>query len=416
MERKGVKFEKMETPAFGCLQGVKVVYQGGSLAGARGVASLSENGAEVVHIESPTSKDVLHDTAQGYLMALEQRNVWQIALDYRKGKGNDIFFKLLKEGQVLVEVYKGGTYAKLGLTDEVLWEINPKLVIVHVSGFGQYGDPKFYPRASYDFVAQSFSGLVWNNSNEQGGSDFAKPAVADYFTGMDIALNAMMALYRATITGKGESVDVTQYEIAMRNSHWQIARGLTHKEQPKSFSGCDCNIAANANYTCKDGKKVCIFTAGGPMIKRATQLFGLEGDPDFEGKPMVFWYDPYCDKFIKAIEKFCAERTAQEVDDACLEYGIPCVEVMKYEDMLTHPHMLARGDIVTTYSEAKDMDITCPAPSGKFKNNPNQIWRGYVEHGYDNEAVLRSYGYSDEEIKEMYDEGVITQLGPDSRA
>ncbi len=132
MERKGVKFEKMETPAFGCLQGVKVVYQGGSLAGARGVASLSENGAEVVHIESPTSKDVLHDTAQGYLMALEQRNVWQIALDYRKGKGKEIFFKLLKEAQVLVEVNKGGTYAKLGLTDEVLWEINPKLVIVHV--------------------------------------------------------------------------------------------------------------------------------------------------------------------------------------------------------------------------------------------------------------------------------------------
>ncbi len=401
-------------PQFGCLQGVKVICAGTSLAAPHGAEVLAENGAQVIHLEHPRSKDVCRGYAGGWLFALEHRNVFEMALDYMDdGLGTETFLELLKNTDVLIECNKGGTFAKHNLPDERLWEVNPRLIIIHASGFGQFGDPYYYKRASYDMIGQAFSGYTEFNGPNPGDRDMGKPVVCDYVTGQAVAMCSLMALYRREKTGVGESVDIAQYEALLRLSHYQATLGMTTGVQPDHYTGLDPNIAADLYYTCADGRNLCIFLAGGPVMARGGKLFGWENDPDFDGVAMVPKKGPFTEKYLNYIRDFCAKYPAAEVEKMCIENGVPCGPYMLYGDMPTHPHFVARQSFEKHYDPILKQEITAQAPTGHFKNNPQQIWRGSVGHGFDNEEILTDAGFTAEQIAELYAKGVVTKMDPD---
>ncbi|MEA5054217.1 MAG: CoA transferase, partial [Propionicimonas sp.] len=126
-----------EKPSFGVLDDLRVVYAAVELAVPKACCLMAVWGADVTWLENTGAGDTIRDTA--WIKQAERRNQRSVALDYFCDEGREVLLRMLADADVFIESSKGGTWAKKGLTDQVLWEINPRLVIVHVSGYGQTG-------------------------------------------------------------------------------------------------------------------------------------------------------------------------------------------------------------------------------------------------------------------------------------
>ena len=144
-----------QQPKFGPLSGVKVINAALSVAGPFAAQLMAEWGADVLWLENVKTRDIVRN-GTGYFAEAERKNERSMPLNIPTPEGKEILFKLLKETDIYIEASKGGQYDRWGLSDEVMWEANPKLVIVHISGFGQTGLPEYVRRGSYDPIAQAF--------------------------------------------------------------------------------------------------------------------------------------------------------------------------------------------------------------------------------------------------------------------
>lgn len=170
--------KRNDIPTFGPLSGLKVVHSSQSVAGPFAADMMADMGADVIWIENAAGQDVSR-IAPGMAAQLDRRNMRNIALNVNTPKGREVFLKLMADADIFVEASRPGQYGKWNLSDEVLWEHNPKLVIAHISGFGQYGDPGYVRRASYDPIAQAFSGNMYMNGRPGMRSVPAEVSVSD---------------------------------------------------------------------------------------------------------------------------------------------------------------------------------------------------------------------------------------------
>jgi L-carnitine CoA-transferase len=393
----------------GVLEGVKVIHATSSIAGPLAAALMADWGAETIWIENPSTQDPLR--WRTVMIEQDRRNQRSILLDIPSAEGRKVFFKLIKDAHIFIESSKGGQWMKWGLTDEVLWAQNPALVIVHCSGYGQEGDPSYVSLPSYDPIAQAFSGLMVLQGDETSGPILAAPQTGDTIMALFAASAALAALHKAQKTGKGESIDVAQYECLVRVQHGYPSEYFNDGIQHKLLGGAKHkNLAGMGVYTCKDGEKVYIGAAGGGVLKRAIKEFGLEYGSELfpEGISNVFADTPGAPVFDAAIEAYCMARTAKEVAKNLNALAIPCSLIMEYKDMIDNPHYAARETITEwetiTGEKFKGINIV-----PKFKNFPGKILRGAPSSGYDNKDILSELGYSDEEINELYEKKVIAK-------
>src|SRR5579864_594794 len=176
-EANGMPEKTLVPEKFGPLQGVKIVSTGTLIAQPFAAELAAEMGAEVIQIERPGIGDVgwrnigiKLKTRDGKgsvatTWVQERRNVFCVTLDLSKPRGREIFLKLVARADIWMESSKPGTYKKWNLDDASIWKVNPKLVITHVSGFGQTGDPDWVNRASYDIVGQAVSGTMFQTGS-----------------------------------------------------------------------------------------------------------------------------------------------------------------------------------------------------------------------------------------------------------
>lgn len=398
-----------EIPTFGSLQGVRVISSGTNIAGPVACSLLAEQGADVIQIESTAAHDMLRNI--GDMWTVEHRNNRTIALNIRSKEGEAILMKFIANSDILVESSKGGTWKNWGLTDEVLWTVNPKLVIAHVSGFGQSGDPEYYTRGSFDPIGQAFGGfLAIQGMPEPEPPILTKPYTSDYVTALFTAWSVTAALYRAKQTGKGESIDIAQYEVMARIQGDYLTTGLKTGVQPPRMGIYGNAIVALPNVQkCMDGNYVVTAIGGVPVFRSLEKLLGLEGDPDFaEPHGTIQKYEhPRSDKIIKAMDEFCMSHPAEEVYKTLTGIGIPCSVVMTYEMMKANPHYKARETLTSWYDPNTNQEIQAINTIPKFRNNPSQIFRGGPTYGMDNEDILSEFGYLEAEIAKMYEDGII---------
>ena len=205
---------------FGPLQGVKVLNLSQAIAGPFACAMLGDLGADVIGIENPKGRDTSrpNPVLPGWGTRMDRRNSRSLCMDVRHGRGRELFYKLLEDADILVDGFRGGQMDKWGMSDEALWEVNPALVIVHISGFGQTGDPGYVSRASFDAIGQAFSGYMEMNGFPDRAPVPAFPQPSDYFVGLFAIVGALAALNRAKETGQGDSIDAAQYEAMVRVS------------------------------------------------------------------------------------------------------------------------------------------------------------------------------------------------------
>jgi len=395
-----------DVPKFGPLAGVKVLSSGSVVASPFSAMLFAEAGATVIHAESAAAPDTCR--AIQYAWNQEHRNELALAINFPTDEGKEVFFKLIKWADIWFESSKGGTYAKWGLTDEVILKANPKIVIVHVSGFGQKGDPDYVNRASYDAIGQAFGGyMAINGFPEPNPPMRANPYTCDYITALNGAWAALAAYHHAKETGKGEVIDIAQFEVMMKI---QLHYPMTFFQDGKLLKrngNADPKFAGYSVYKCKDGNYVFIGMVGGGPLKKGLKLIGISGDPDFpDGMQLALQGTPAGIKLTAGIEAFCATHDAEEVDKIFMENGVPCSTIYTVELAEKNSHYLAREVFAEwedpQYGKVKGVNIL-----PKFEKAPGKIWRGAPLYGQDNSDVLKEFGYSQEQIDAMYEKGVL---------
>jgi L-carnitine CoA-transferase len=396
----------MKMPAFGNLQGLKVVYSAVEIAAPTSAQLMAEWGADVTWIENTFNGDSMRDTT--YVKELERRNQKSLSLNIFSEEGREVFLKLIESADIFIESSKGPVYEKRGITDELLWKHNPSLVIVHVSGYGQYGDLDRVNRAAYDQTAQAFSGYLAQNGSEDQPM-IAAPYVGDYMSSLMIASSSLAALYKAKQTGVGESIDLAMYEVMLRMGAYYMMDYLNEGILYPRAGARHQNLCGIGVYKCKDGfLSLCLY--GAPQNKAILERIGLGylwGTDEYpEGTTALWLNGPKADLIQQKIEEYLLTQPVDEVEKDFSDCKIAANKMMTFEELPNHPHFIAREAFIEwETNEGKK----CKGPNifPKFKNNPGQIWRPMPTLGMDTEDILSGIGYSSERIQELSEKGII---------
>lgn len=401
--------KRADIPQFGLLSGIKVVHSSVSIAGPFAAELYADYGADVIWIENP-SVPCMSRSMTGSCWQQDRKNMRNISMNIANEEGKEIFLKMMEETDVFIEASKGGQYERWGLSDEVLWERNPRLVIVHISGFGQTGDPSYIKRPSYDPIAQAFGGYMDMNGFPGMPSMPTNPLTADYVAAFFAFGVSVAAVMKSRETGKGESIDVAQFELLMRTqSRYPI--DYTRFGQKFIKEGSHSNfVAGYGTFTCMDQKEIYLLYLGSGVLQKGLPLMGMTyGSDEVPAGVSLLELDSSAGQKLEAnIKAFCEKHTAEEAEQAFLDAGVPCSRIMSYEDCMINPQYLAR-EVFTEWEAGNGETIKGVNIVPKLKNFPGQIWRGAPNIGMDNDDILEELGLSKEEIQNLYDKGVIVQ-------
>lgn len=398
---------KSVAPGFGALEGVKVVVSGVAYAGPFAASLMGDYGADVISVESTVAPDMIRP---GSVFQQMHRNQRAIALNVPTEQGKEVFLKLIKETDIFIENSKAGQWAKWGLDDETLWKVNPKLVIAHISGFGQTGLKEYTSRGSWDAIGQAFGGLMsMNGMPDPNPPMISNPYLCDYFTAIYGSWACLAAYIKAQKTGKGDSIDLAQYETLVYTMGDALMNLLNRGIEYKRMGTLNPKYGAWKTYDCKDGQIYCAPAGIGAMKKGLPFLGLVHGSEDI---PESWQFTPTGTKGAALLEEklteYCASHTVDEADRELNQAGILASPIMTHDRMENHPQYKARN-VIAEWTDAQGKKIKGPDTIIRFKNSPGQIWKGAPKYGEDNEAVLSELGYSQEEIAKFYESKVLTQ-------
>lgn len=404
---------------FGPLQGVRILSTGSLIAQPYAAALAAEMGAEVIQLERPGEGDAAWrhlgrqlPTKDGKGLAAttwiqERRNSFYATLDFSRPEGREVFLKLLKGCDMWMESSKPGSYTKWDLTDDVVLQANPKIVIVHVSGYGQTGHPDYLGRASYDMIGQAFGGLMYQTGFPDPEPPIrANPWTADYITALFCLWSALSGYIYAQRTGKGQVIDVSQFESIHRLLSGTMVEYFTDGFVRQRSGNKATAFQPYDAFQASDGWVV-IGAVGYAVFSRVCPVIGL--DPTEEK-----WKIASSDvnsiegiEFDAILRGWVAEHTAQEVIEAMNAAQVACCPIMNSKDMAEDPHYQARG-LHVEWEDGQVGKVKGTGVTPLFSLTPGKIWRGSVPVGHDNEQVYTHFaGLSSAEIAQLREKGVI---------
>ena len=393
-------------PKFGVLNGVKVFITGTNIAGPFAGSLMAEMGAQVLQAEAPNIPCQTRGTAA---WSQNHRNEFSMTLNTATARGREIFLKCCEWADIWIEAGRPGQYDKRNLSDEVVWEVNPKLSIVHVSGYGQFGPSKDKP--SYDVSGQAMGGYMFMNGvSPTSGPLKVNPYLSDYVTAYNTCICALAGYIHAKNHGEGDSCDVAQFDNMFRlldnfPAVW-FNKGYPKAGDPVPFrTGNKADMACCFSfYDTKDGSAIFVGMVGVGPIERGYPLIGMgkpgEGEVP-KGCTGIPLYDPMGAKAERLMEEFCAARTAAELEEIFNANGIPNQRCYGPEDIINDPQFEARQDIIEwedqVFGKMKGIGLV-----NIFKKHPSKLVGSAPTFGEHNRQVLSSLGYSEEEIDDMY--------------
>jgi CoA:oxalate CoA-transferase len=242
------------------LDGIRVLDLTNVLAGPFATLHLALLGAEVIKVENPKDGDLarklgvlpeLNEQLMGTSFLAQNANKKSITLNTKTAEGKEIFRKLVRTADVLVENFRPGVMERLGLGYEVLAEINPRLVYCAISGFGQTGPDSLKP--AYDQIIQGLSGVMAINGDERLNPLRTGFPVCDTVGGLNAAFAIMAALYDRERTGEGQFIDVALLDSIMPLMGWVAANLLIAKQQPVLMGNDNFTAAPSGTFRTKDG-------------------------------------------------------------------------------------------------------------------------------------------------------------------
>ncbi len=410
-------------PAYGPLAGVRVLESARFVAGPWAATYLGEFGATVVRVEGPPFGPPYADPTRTLAPLLQGRsggaavseswvqygrNKLSVGLDVRQPKGREVFLDLLRASDIWIESSRPGTYDRLGLSDAEVWAANPRLTIVHVSGYGRTGSPERLAAPSYDLTAQAYSGFL----SLQGEADPSPPmragtALNDTVTGLASATAALMGFVDAQRSGKGQSVDVAQYEIffvllenlALDYFQRGMVRGRHGTSHPR--------LHPYDVHRARDGWVVVAAPTPEAFV-RLRQAIGLTDGRHDETAVRLGDRGPV----DRAIAAFCAARSCDELERLGRAHDIAIERVRTIADLATDPHYQAR-EMFVEWDDPVAGHVKGAGIAPKFSATPGGVWRGAPWLGQDNDRVfLGLLGYPPERLEALRRERIVGEDPP----
>jgi formyl-CoA transferase len=413
---QGMEIQQDTRSPRGPLCGLKVVELGQLIAGPFAAKTLADFGAEVIKIEPPGAGDPLRKwrllkDGTSVWWQVQSRNKRSLALDLKQPEAQDIVRRLAAEADVLIENFRPGAMEGWGLGPEALQALNPGLVMLRISGYGQTGP--YRDRPGFGVVAEAMGGLRHLTAEPGRVPVRVGVSIGDTLASLHGVIGILLALQHrhATVSseapkGRGQVIDVALYEAVFNcmesllpeYSAFGAVRGPAGSAMP--------GIAPTNAYRCSDGAYVLIAGNGDSIFKRLMHCIGrddLGRDPalaDNAGRVVRV------QELDEAIGTWAATLAVDAVLAALEAAQVPAGKIYTVADIAADPHYAARG-MLQTVTMDDGSALTVPGVVPRLSATPGGQWRHAPALGQDTEAVLREVGLTQAQIAALRARGVV---------
>jgi len=397
----------MQSPLALC--NLRVIELGQLIAGPFAAKTLADFGADVIKIESPNSGDPLRKwrllkDGTSVWWQIQSRNKRSIALDLKQAEAQDIVRQLVKDADVLIENFRPGAMEGWGLGPDELLALNPKLIMLRISGYGQTGPYRDKP--GFGVVAEAMSGLRHLTAEPGRVPVRVGVSIGDTLASLHGVIGILLALHERHTSGKGQVIDVALYEAVFNCMESLLpefsAFGAVREAAGSALPG----IAPSNAYKCQDGGYVLIAGNGDSIFKRLMHTMGrddlgLDADlADNAGRVKRV------EEIDAAIGVWTATLSVAQVLELLDAASVPAGRIYTVADIATDPHYQARDMILQTVM-ADGSTLALPGIVPKLSRTPGSHRRNAPEIGQDTDAVLQDIGLTHAQIQALKEKGIV---------
>ena len=392
------------------LSGLRVIELGQLIAGPFASKILAEFGADVIKIEPPQTGDplrtwrLLHEGTSVW-WAAHARNKRSVTLDLRQPEGQEVIRQLAADADILIENFRPGAMEKWGLGFKELHAINPKLIMLRVSGYGQSGP--YRDRPGFGVIGEAMGGLRYLSGEPGRPPVRVGVSIGDTLSGLHGVIGVLMALrHREQQGGVGQEVDVALYESVFNMMESLLPEyskfGVVRQPSGASMPGI---VPTNA-YLCKDGRYALIAGNGDSIYKRLMEAIGrtdLANDPNLANN---VGRAANAQRIDAAISAYTEQHSLDEVLEKMNHAGVPAGKSYDAADIANDPHYQAR-DMILEANLPDGSTVQVPGIVPKLSETPGQITRSAPTLGQHTAEVLDSLGIDAAQQAEWKTRGII---------
>ena len=400
----------MENTSASPLAGLKVLELGQLIAGPFAAKTLADFGAEIIKVEPPGAGDplrkwrLLDEDGTSVWWQAQSRNKRSLALDLRTPEGQDIVRRLASEADVLIENFRPGALEGWNLSPDDLLALNPRLIVLRISGYGQTGPYRHRP--GFGVVAEAMGGLRHLTAEPGRVPVRVGVSLGDTLAALHGVIGILVAMQHRHTSGRGQVIDVALYEAVFNCMESLLpeysAFGAVREPAGSALPG----IAPSNAYRCSDGGYALIAGNGDSIFKR---LMGVIGRDDLARDPNLADNAGRVARVAEldeAIGAWTAQRTVDDVLAALEAASVPAGRIYTVADIADDPHYRARG-MLDEVQLPGGRTLAVPGIVPKLSGTPGAHRRNAPTLGQDTDAVLREVGLSASQIEQLKAKGVI---------
>jgi len=391
------------------LANLKVIEMGQLIAGPFAAKTLGDFGADVIKIEAPIVGDALRKwrllkDGTSVWWQVQSRNKRSLSLDLKLVEAQEIIRSLVKEADILIENFRPGTLESWGLDPQDLLQINPKLIVLRISGYGQTGPYRDKP--GFGVVAEAMGGLRHLTAEPGRTPVRVGISIGDTLAALHGVIGILLALQERHSSGKGQVIDIALYEAVFNCMESLLPEYSAFGEVREAAGSALPGIAPSNAYQCQDGRYVLIAGNGDSIFKRLMQVIGREdlakdaelGSNDGRVKRV--------DELDQAIGIWASQMSAEQVLEALDQASVPAGKIFTVEDIARDPHYHARG-IIETIKMKDGSALQVPGIVPKLSRTPGSIKSLAPEVGEQTDQILSEIGLTIQQIAALKDKGIV---------
>jgi formyl-CoA transferase len=397
----------MQSPSALC--NLRVIELGQLIAGPFAAKTLADFGADVIKIEPPNTGDPLRKwrllkDGTSVWWQIQSRNKRSIALDLKKVEAQDIVRQLVKDADVLIENFRPGAMEAWSLGPDELLAINPKLIMLRISGYGQTGPYRDKP--GFGVVAEAMSGLRHLTAEPGRVPVRVGVSIGDTLASLHGVIGILLALHERHTSGKGQVIDVALYEAVFNCMESLLpefsAFGAVREAAGSALPG----IAPSNAYKCQDGGYVLIAGNGDSIFKRLMQTMRRDDLGSDAGLTDNAGRVQRVEEIDAAISEWTATLSVAQVLELLDAASVPAGRIYNVADIAADPHYQARDMILQTVM-ADGSTLALPGIVPKLSRTPGSHRRNAPDIGQDTDAVLHDMGLTEAQIQALKDKGIV---------
>jgi len=386
-------YEPEPAPVAGPLAGVRVVEATTTLAGPMCGCVLADLGADVVKIELPGGEVVRRmplpgtDPPLSFAHAHVNRNKRAMCLDLRTGEGREVFLDLVRRSDAVVQNFRPGTFDKWGIGYSHCRAVNPSIVYVSISGYGQFGPD--HDRVGYDPIAEAASGFMSLNGSPNGQPTRCATYLCDDLAGLHGALSAIAALRYRDLTGEGQHIDVALLDSVLFQSNGMLTLGAIG--HPLERLGNSSMLSAPVDvFDCRDGQ-VYVGVLLDSHWRVLTRIIGqpeLADSPEYATATARLKNREQCNRLMS---KWLQEKSVAEALAEFKLSSIPAAPVRTYAEAARDSHVRER-DMLQEIAQEDGAAAPITGPAAKFSRTPTRVRTRAAALGEHNDEILEELG------------------------